>query len=153
MNTTEIEAEPARNSALIATFGVVFALLSWIFLNLENYLAARQISDQQQIFIDSIISTERLLQLSPIVALLLFRRIKIIALPFAVISFFAFTGRVYYLLKFSHLGPAALPHAFDWASLLQSILGRVSVCVLGFWAIMRLIFLLSDTLKKIQAAE
>jgi hypothetical protein len=141
----ETEVGSDRRTALIAGLGTFCVIFSWLALNYEDYLIGLQILNQQPPFIT--VATEQLLRLCPVLVLILFRRIALIAVPYALVAFGILIGRCYYLSKLYLLGVNALPRSFDWASLLQSILGRISIAVLFFWVFIKLIFLLSDALK------
>jgi TRAP-type uncharacterized transport system fused permease subunit len=144
---TETQSDIDRWSTVIALFAMVCALLSWAALNLEIYLVAIRILNREPVptYLPELI--EQLLWLCPIPVLILFRRIAKITVPYAFFFSIIFAGHCYYLLKFCVVGANAFHGAFQWTSLLQSIAGRISVAVIVFWMIIRLMIFLSDTLK------
>ena len=144
---TEIQSGIYRRPAVIALFAVVCALLSWVALNLEIYLVATRILNRDSVPMYSPELIEQFIWLCPIPALILFRRIVKIVVPYAFLFSVIFVGHCYYLLKFYLVGAIAFRGAFQWTSLLQSIAGRISVAVIVFWIIIRLVIFLSDSLK------
>src|SRR3954467_4508663 len=84
---TEAETEVGsdRRTALIAGLGTFCVIFSWLALNYEDYLIGLQILNQQPPFIT--VATEQLLRLCPVLVLILFRRIALIAVPYALVAF------------------------------------------------------------------
>jgi hypothetical protein len=139
----ETQSRDGQSSTAAGTFAIICFLLSWAALHCEIYLSP----DLTPL---PILESEEVFWFFPLPVLILFRRIKQITMPFAVMFFVIAIGRYYYFLQFIHF--EAHVTRFDWAVLLQSIVGRISVAVFGFWLVVRLFIFLSDALNSSSGA-
>jgi hypothetical protein len=82
--------------------------------------------------------------LSPILTLLLFRRICVLVGTMAVPIVAIFLGSVHYGSLFSKYGPVAIPQMGDWSMWLNSFFGLASVIIVAAWIFVRTLLFLID---------
>jgi hypothetical protein len=74
-----------------------------------------------------------MITLSPILALLLCRRICVLVGILAIPIFAIYLGRLHYGSLFKMYGPAAIPPKGDWAMWVNSFFGLASVVIVAVW--------------------
>jgi hypothetical protein len=90
--------------------------------------------------------------LAPLLIVIIFRRIPAVTHSYALILFSVSVGRVYYLAQFYRFGPSATSK-FDWADLVLTVLGIVSLAILTIWIAIHLASLARNTMKSRERAR
>jgi len=83
------------------------------------------------------------LWLSPVLVLLIFRRIPAFAVIYAGPILAIFSGRMYFAWQYCERGLNSLKPKGDWASWLMTVFGMISVAIVAFWICIRIAMFVS----------
>jgi hypothetical protein len=142
---TRVQQETHRLSLTVSICGGVCNLLSWIFLNLQNYIVSHDASLLHTIHLAAF---DGCFYLTPLLVLIIFRRVAPITILYALALSIVLFGRVYSLAQLNFIGVSAVVRPFDISGMLLIALSSISVAAILFWAGVRLVTFTVDVMTR-----
>jgi hypothetical protein len=142
---TRVQQETHRLSLTASVCGGACNLLSWIFLNYQNYIVSHDAGLLHTIYLAAF---DGCFFLTPLLVLIIFRRVALITISYALALLIVLIGRVYYLALLNFVGVSAVVRPFDVSCMLLIALSAISVVVILMWVGVRLITLIVDVMTR-----
>lgn len=134
-----------RLSRTASICGGICNVLSWIILNYQIYVESREASLVHIIYLAAL---DGCFYLTPVVVLIVFRRVVWITISYALALSIALIGKVYYLALLRFVGVSAVARPFDISDMLLIALSSVSVAIILMWVGVRLTTLVVDVVTR-----
>lgn len=134
-----------RLSLMASIWGGACNLLSWIFLNFQNYILSHDAGSFHAIHLAAF---NGCFYLTPLVVLIIFRHLAPVTISYALALSIVLVGRIYYLALINFVGASAAVRPFDVSAVLLIAISSISVAAILMWVGVRLITFAVDVVTR-----
>jgi hypothetical protein len=120
-------------------------LLSLGFLDYQTYF---EMSDASILHMIQWAVFNACFYLTPLIVVIVFRRVVLITTSYAFVLFIILMGRTYYLVRLSWVGMSGVVRPFDVPDVLLIMLSVVSVAAILIWLLFRLMTVVVETITR-----